>query len=129
MFTVINCFLLKYFFFFLQASAILTLLERYGWHSFAIVTGMIAGHRNFDQANFFWSFPVFYVFYFACLDVSQAFKVWFCLFLYIFTLQNILFFTLWFANLFYCTDSLLFYFVFYLSLFYFKILFLFMFAL
>ena len=34
-----------------QASAILMLLERYGWHSFTIITGMIAGHRNFDQAS------------------------------------------------------------------------------
>jgi hypothetical protein len=59
-FTVINDFFYKNtFFFFLQASAILTLLERYGWHSFAIVTGMIAGHRNFDQATFFGLFQYF----------------------------------------------------------------------
>jgi len=35
----------------LQASAILALLERYSWHSFTIITGMIAGHRNFDQVR------------------------------------------------------------------------------
>ena len=32
-----------------QARAILSLLERYGWHTFSIVTGQIAGHRNFEQ--------------------------------------------------------------------------------
>ena len=34
-----------------QARAIITLLERYGWHTFSIVTGTIAGHRNFDQVK------------------------------------------------------------------------------
>ena len=34
-----------------QARAILTLLERYGWHTFSIVTGQIAGHRNFEQVD------------------------------------------------------------------------------
>ena len=32
-----------------QVRAILSLLERYGWHTFSIVTGQIAGHRNFEQ--------------------------------------------------------------------------------
>ncbi|TRY68476.1 hypothetical protein TCAL_11017 [Tigriopus californicus] len=32
-----------------QAAAILTLLERYGWNYFSIVTGEIAGHHNFQQ--------------------------------------------------------------------------------
>ena len=32
-----------------QIRAILSLLERYGWHTFSIVTGQIAGHRNFEQ--------------------------------------------------------------------------------
>ena len=31
-----------------QASAMLTLLERYSWSTFSIVTGQIAGHRNFE---------------------------------------------------------------------------------
>ena len=34
-----------------QARAILTLLERYGWHTFSIVTSEIAGHRNFEQVD------------------------------------------------------------------------------
>lgn len=34
-----------------QAQAILTLLERYGWHTFSIVTGTIAGHHNFIQVS------------------------------------------------------------------------------
>ena len=34
-----------------QARAILSLLERYGWHTFSIVTGEIAGHRNFVQVG------------------------------------------------------------------------------
>ena len=34
-----------------QARAILSLLERYGWHTFSIVTGQIAGHRNFIQVR------------------------------------------------------------------------------
>ncbi len=32
-----------------QASAMLALLDRYSWHTFSIVTGEIAGHRNFEQ--------------------------------------------------------------------------------
>ena len=32
-----------------QVAAMLTLLQRYGWNYFSIVTGMIAGHRNFEQ--------------------------------------------------------------------------------
>ncbi|CAB4054253.1 GRIN2B [Lepeophtheirus salmonis] len=32
-----------------QASAIITLLERYEWYKILIVTGKIAGHRNFKQ--------------------------------------------------------------------------------
>ena len=35
-----------------QARAILSLLERYGWHTFSIVTGQIAGHRNFEQVGY-----------------------------------------------------------------------------
>jgi len=27
------------------------LLEHYSWHSFTIITGMIAGHRNFEQVK------------------------------------------------------------------------------
>ena len=42
----------------------------------------------------FWSFSVFHVFYFAFLDVIRAFSVWFGLFLFIFTLHNILFYAL-----------------------------------
>ena len=34
-----------------QARAILSLLDRYGWHTFSIVTGQIAGHRNFIQVS------------------------------------------------------------------------------
>ena len=34
-----------------QARAILSLLERYEWHTFSIVTGQIAGHRNFIQVK------------------------------------------------------------------------------
>ncbi len=34
-----------------QAEAVLSLLRRYGWHSFVIVTGTIAGHGNFDQVH------------------------------------------------------------------------------
>ena len=34
-----------------QAAAVLSLLERYGWHYFSIITGMIAGHRTFDQVR------------------------------------------------------------------------------
>jgi hypothetical protein len=26
-------------------------MERYSWHSFSLITGMIAGHRNFDQVT------------------------------------------------------------------------------
>ena len=32
-----------------QVAAMLTLLQRYGWNYFSIVTGTIAGHRNFEQ--------------------------------------------------------------------------------
>ena len=39
-----------------QARAIISLLERYGWHTFSIVTGTIAGHRNFDQVREFLPF-------------------------------------------------------------------------
>ena len=31
-----------------QASAMLTILERYSWNTFSIITGQIAGHRNFE---------------------------------------------------------------------------------
>ena len=34
-----------------QARAIITLLDRYGWHTFSVITGTIAGHRNFDQVQ------------------------------------------------------------------------------
>lgn len=34
-----------------QAAAILTLLDRYGWNYFSIVTGKIAGHHNFQQVG------------------------------------------------------------------------------
>ena len=34
-----------------QARAIITLLDRYGWHTFSVITGTIAGHRNFDQVH------------------------------------------------------------------------------
>ena len=34
-----------------QVAAMLTLLQRYGWNYFSIVTGMIAGHRNFEQVR------------------------------------------------------------------------------
>ena len=34
-----------------QIRAILSLLDRYGWHTFSIVTGQIAGHRNFIQVS------------------------------------------------------------------------------
>ena len=35
-----------------QSAAIMTLLQRYGWNTFSIITGEIAGHRNFEQVNF-----------------------------------------------------------------------------
>ena len=35
-----------------QARAIITLLDRYGWHTFSVITGTIAGHRNFDQVQY-----------------------------------------------------------------------------
>ena len=31
-----------------QASAMLTVLERYSWNTFSIITGTIAGHHNFE---------------------------------------------------------------------------------
>ena len=31
-----------------QASAMLTILDRYTWRTFSIVTGKIAGHHNFE---------------------------------------------------------------------------------
>ena len=34
-----------------QVAAMLTLLQRYSWNYFSIVTGMIAGHRNFEQVR------------------------------------------------------------------------------
>ena len=34
-----------------QARAILSLLGRYGWHTFSIVTGEIAGHHTFSQVR------------------------------------------------------------------------------
>ena len=34
-----------------QARAIMSIMDRYGWQIFSIITGKIAGHRNFDQAR------------------------------------------------------------------------------
>jgi len=34
-----------------QCAAILSLLRRYGWRSFSVVTGKIAGHGNFQQVR------------------------------------------------------------------------------
>ena len=45
-----------------QVAAMLTLLQRYGWNYFSIVTGMIAGHRNFEQVrpnSYYFSFDIF----------------------------------------------------------------------
>lgn len=33
-----------------QATAMLSILERYKWHQFSIVTSQIAGHDDFVQA-------------------------------------------------------------------------------
>jgi hypothetical protein len=39
-----------------QASAMLTILDRYSWKTFSIVTGKIAGHHNFEIVRIFYDF-------------------------------------------------------------------------
>ena len=49
-----------------QARAILSLLDRYGWHTFSIVTGQIAGHRNFVQVSGGRNIEMF-IFFYTCM--------------------------------------------------------------
>ena len=40
-----------------QASAMLTILERYSWNTFSIVTGQIAGHTLFENVSILRGYP------------------------------------------------------------------------
>ena len=75
-----------------QSSAMLSILKRYSWHKFAIVTSHIGGHDDFIRAvrdqvlatvDFKYDFSHFYNHFFTCSKIRLMYFFFLLLFTYL----------------------------------------------